>query len=259
MKNKKVLFFDIDGTLISGKTGLPEKTKNILEELSQNENVDMYISTGRGFCTLNEVKDICKYFTGLVLSNGQSLYVNNKNIHNNFISEELVKKFIKYCSDNLYSLGMITPSELFLNFYDEKAKNNFLSYCKSDYKEFNEIDDYSHITQFWLFVDNILLDDIKKDFPELSLLKWGKYGADVIMANNGKGDGIKKLIELMNYDYNNTFAFGDGENDVSMFKEVKCSIAMGNGCDYAKENATYVTNHINEDGLYNAIIKYVLK
>ena len=259
MKNKKVLFFDIDGTLLSGKTGIPEKTKNILKELSDNENIDMYISTGRGYSTINEVNTIKKYFTGLVLSNGQSLFVNDDNIYSNYIPENVVKAFIKYCDDNIYSLGMISPRELYLHFFDEKAKNNFLSYCKSPYKEFSELEDYKHITQFWLFVENEAIDKIKLDFPQLSFLKWGHYGSDVIMANTGKGDGIKKIIELMNYDYNNTFAFGDGENDVSMFKEVKYSIAMGNGCDYAKQNATYITDHIADDGLFNAIKKYVLK
>ena len=124
--------------------------------------------------------------------------------------------------------------------------------------KFIDFKDYDKITQFWLFVENDVIDKIKNEFPQLSFLKWGKYGADVILSNTGKGDGIKKVIEIMNYDFNNTYAFGDGENDVSMFKAVKYSIAMGNGCDYAKDNATYITDRIENDGLANAINKYIL-
>ncbi len=258
MKNKKVIFFDIDGTLISGKVGIPDSTLNILTDLSNNPNFDLYISTGRGFCTLNEIKPLLKYFNGFVLTNGQSLFFEGKNIYNNFLDEKIATDFIHYCINNKYSLGTILPKQIYMNFYDERAENNFLTYCKADYTEFNKFKDYDKITQFWLFVDNDIIDKIKNEFPKLSFLKWGKYGADVILSNTGKGDGIKKVIEIMNYDFNNTFAFGDGENDVSMFKAVKCSIAMGNGCDYAKENATYITDRIENDGLANAINKYIL-
>ena len=47
MKNKKAIFFDIDGTLISGKIGIPDSTINVLTELSNNPNFDLYISFKR--------------------------------------------------------------------------------------------------------------------------------------------------------------------------------------------------------------------
>ena len=40
-----------------------------------------------------------------------------------------------------------------------------------------------------------------------------------------------------------------------MFHEVDYGIAMGNGCRELKEKAYYVTNNINEDGVYNALKK----
>ena len=49
------------------------------------------------------------------------------------------------------------------------------------------------------------------------------------------------------------YAFGDGFNDLEMFAEVDYSIAMGNGCDLLKERATYVTDSIHENGIYNAL------
>ena len=41
-----------------------------------------------------------------------------------------------------------------------------------------------------------------------------------------------------------------------MFNEGEYSIAMGNGCDQLKERASYITDHINENGIYYAF-KYL--
>ncbi len=47
-------------------------------------------------------------------------------------------------------------------------------------------------------------------------------------------------------------AFGDGENDLSMFSAVGTSVAMGNAQDTVKAAATYVTTAVDDDGIYNA-------
>ena len=51
-------------------------------------------------------------------------------------------------------------------------------------------------------------------------------------------------------------AFGDGFNDQDMLKEVNIGVAMGNAVDELKEMASYVTNDIDYDGIYNALIHF---
>ena len=48
-------------------------------------------------------------------------------------------------------------------------------------------------------------------------------------------------------------AFGDGENDVDMFSAVGTAIAMGNASRSAKEAAHYITDKVDEDGIWNAL------
>lgn len=50
-------------------------------------------------------------------------------------------------------------------------------------------------------------------------------------------------------------AFGDGENDLEMLKEVGVSVAMGNAVNEVKEIATMVTDSNEEDGLVTALSK----
>lgn len=51
--------------------------------------------------------------------------------------------------------------------------------------------------------------------------------------------------------------FGDGENDVDMFRAAGQSYAMGNAEDYVKEQASGVTLSNREDGIAAVIEKYL--
>lgn len=53
-----------------------------------------------------------------------------------------------------------------------------------------------------------------------------------------------------------SIAFGDGVVDIPMFKACGFSVAMGNGNDEVKQAASYVTDDVDQDGLYNAF-KYL--
>jgi len=47
----------------------------------------------------------------------------------------------------------------------------------------------------------------------------------------------------------------DGGNDLSMFGVVGTSVAMGNGNDDVKEQADYVPDDVEHDGIYNACVR----
>ena len=46
--------------------------------------------------------------------------------------------------------------------------------------------------------------------------------------------------------------FGDGYNDLSMFRPEWLNIAMGNARAELKEKADYITTDCDKDGIYNA-------
>ena len=50
--------------------------------------------------------------------------------------------------------------------------------------------------------------------------------------------------------------FGDGDNDIELMEASKIGVAMGNGTEELKKVSDYVTDHIEEDGIYNALVKF---
>ena len=89
--------------------------------------------------------------------------------------------------------------------------------------------------------------------PGIKFTSWNMGGADGIPASGGKATGIAKVLEHYGIDKSETMAFGDGQNDVDMFSAVGTAVAMGNACRAAKEAADYITDNVDEDGIWNAL------
>lgn len=101
--------------------------------------------------------------------------------------------------------------------------------------------------------------------PSLTFIPAGGYtstfGAKAgEMMNKGvsKGAAIKDFMEAVGEPIENAYAFGDSTNDIEMLEMAGTAIAMGNGADLAKAVADYVTDTVDNDGIYNAMEHYKL-
>ena len=89
--------------------------------------------------------------------------------------------------------------------------------------------------------------------PHCKAARWHDMFADIIPKDGGKNIGIDKIIEMLGIDITETMAFGDGGNDISMLEHVGIGVAMGNARDEVKAVSDYVTDCVDQDGIYNAL------
>ena len=75
---------------------------------------------------------------------------------------------------------------------------------------------------------------------------------------NTKATGILKALEYLDIPLENSYAFGDGKNDIEMLSTVGCGIAMGNASDEVKSYAKKVTDTVHNDGIALEIEKFML-
>ncbi len=80
---------------------------------------------------------------------------------------------------------------------------------------------------------------------------------EVLPLGASKGAGVKRLLDALDIDPANMIAFGDAENDVEMLRIAGIGVAMGNGTPEAKQAADYVTGSNNDDGIADALEKFV--
>ena len=117
MKTQKALFFDVDGTLYDSSTHqIRSSTIQILEELSKDPQIDLFLSTGRSWLTIEPLGEILNYFKGFNLSNGQYILIDKEVIVNKHIAQQTLQKLYHYCEIKQYSLGMISETAMYIIF-----------------------------------------------------------------------------------------------------------------------------------------------
>lgn len=82
--------------------------------------------------------------------------------------------------------------------------------------------------------------------------------ADVTVSGYGKGDACRDVCEALGIAREDSYAFGDGVNDISMIEAVGHGVAMGNAMDEVKAVAEFVTTDIHSDGVANGLAHYRL-
>lgn len=273
---KKLIFFDIDGTLALPGEQFSQATKEALLDLKKNGHL-IFINTGR------TSKDIPKYlnvipFDGNSFSAGGRIELNNEILSHSTLSHEDVL-YIKSLLDELeldytlegvyhnYSnrrsdIDFLLPKnkeglnpELLRNiqenaglskphpieeFTDEPIyKINFRA-PKSLDKEISEL-------------KKILEEKFRVDFFINMFSDYEFIGGEITDYSINKGKAIEILAEKLDVPIEDTIAFGDSMNDYDMLKTAGTGIAMGNSVDELKEIADIVCDTCRNDGVTKAL------
>ena len=251
---KKIIFFDIDGTLLDCPNGITEispKVKQCIREL-QNKGNYIFIASGRPYAFIsNEILEFG--FDGFVLTNGAQVIVRDELIYKQKIKEDIIKELTN--NFEKHNIQYMLQGEIY-------------SYMKSEYKEFYSFYDSFNISRKYIKseynLDKIDVYKIEmlctnKDAVEYCLsLQNDQFDCNHNISHNifemyssveTKASGIMKVLNHLNIPVENSYAFGDGINDVEMLETVGCGIAMGNASDEVKNHAKEVTCEVENDGI----------
>jgi len=91
----------------------------------------------------------------------------------------------------------------------------------------------------------------------LTVVCGGFNNFEISKAGITKREGLQFLANYLGTDLEHTMAMGDSENDYSMINAAGIGVAMGNASDDIKEIADHITTTNNEDGVGEAIKKFI--
>lgn len=81
---------------------------------------------------------------------------------------------------------------------------------------------------------------------------------EIVVKGMNKGNAVCRLCQMMGVDIANAVAVGDAANDLSMIEAAGIGVAMANGTDEVKQAADYVTVHDNNnDGIAEVVEKFL--
>lgn len=253
--NKKYIFFDIDGTLTSHtiRNHISDSTFLAIKKLRENGHF-ISLATGRAVFLTKEIAEKAT-IESLVCEGGNGLIVDGELVAYEPINIDLAKDILRQCDElgigwavsNVDNPLLITRSE------DVKTSFSVTSFIRKI--EVHKDYDYNNETS----IRRILIENNQEKYKQLQNIEkigFMKYEGSpfALIEPDNKYKGIRKLLEILQGNEEDVIVFGDGINDISMFKEAKTSVAMGNAIDELKAIATYVTDDANSDGIYNACL-----
>ncbi|MGR6646169.1 Cof-type HAD-IIB family hydrolase [Avibacterium paragallinarum] len=255
----KAVFFDIDETLFSKNTNyLPESTQLAIKKLREN-NILVGIATGRARCSFPEkINKLIKLenLNTFITMNGQYVEYQNQLIEKHPISTAKIQNLTHFLEKNNIVYAFVSNNKICVSDITSELKEaldpittNY--HVEKDYFKNNEVFQilafYSN-TQDNLIKNAHILDNLKT-------VRWHPNSVDIFDSEGSKARGIKAIIHHLGLTMENVMAFGDGLNDIEMLNSVGVGVAMGNGHTSLKKVASHITDRIEEDGIYNFLIK----
>lgn len=254
---KKIVFFDIDGTLLNHDKQLPESTKNAVKEL-QNKGVYVAIATGRAPFMIEEIRkelNIDSYVT----FNGQYVVFEGKVVYEKPLTKNQLMKLTDYAEKSGHSLVYSTNSTMKASIENDPFVSDSMASLRLSYPEIDRVFfEKESIYQVLLFCEDKDEENYRTTHEELDFVRWHKFSCDVLPGGGSKAVGVEKLIQASGLDIKDAYAFGDGLNDVEMIRSVGIGVAMGNAIEQLKQEADLVTGNVEEDGLAEGLRKLQL-
>lgn len=255
---KKTIFFDIDGTLLGTRGGkrfqIPESALEALRTLKKNGH-EIAICSGRQEAFIHRF--FPNLFHSYVALNGTHVVYQGKTICDRPMKADKIKRLIHHFD----SYGC---SYVFVGKHSGWARNvpsRFLDKMEEIYglPEFLVTDwDPERIEPSMMDFIFETEEDYQKcagAFTDSMVLNRhpGMLTNDLSFTDWDKSKGIREYLAFSGIRKEDTVAFGDGYNDITMMGAVGCAVAMGNAVEEVKHSADYITDSIFDDGIYNGL------
>lgn len=255
--DKKIIFFDIDGTLLDQETStIPQSAIHAIEKAMQNGHY-CFINTGRPKCTLDQsVLDIP--FDGYICGCGTYIEYQNKQILHNNLSKQARQETIHAIYDS-HSDAILEGKQAI--YFSKNTKHPELDMLDGYYKErgfpvfeFDRDDDIDFDKMTIWFHKDTDVDMLKSVLEKyFDIIQRADDMIEVIPHNYSKASAIQFMTDYLNLSHDQTISIGDSTNDLSMLEFTKESVAMGNSHPALFDVVTYTTTDIMDNGIYNAL------
>lgn len=252
MMKRKAIIIDLDGTLLNSKKEISIYNVSKVNECIKNGHV-VIIATARPFRTvINKFPENLKP-SYIVLCNGALIAKSNGIIHRNEIKSQDVGIICHVLVRNGYK-PMIEAND---SFFSDGERETWFEGDVFPLDKYGKIDACKILAYKTDGIDKTVIDEIiPDDFTKVitdkgTLLQISKRGCTKLSA-------CEVILKMENLDWEDTFAFGDDNNDLPVFEKVGCPIAMENATVELKMKSKWITESNDLDGVGRAIERYLL-
>ena len=273
----KLILLDIDGTLRDERFGVPESIPKVLK-LCKKQHYNVGICTGRGVGMIQE--DVKKLNIQTLIAGGgsyiahggviikdesfdwrkiekiwNSILINETQIACSLESQD--KIFMNQSAVNILSEMNRRKCERLTNEQRQYFEQQQTIIYENNFKQFLARFYPIHKICLWCQPEDFQI--VKDIFGEEHIVlaqkgRWEQYHYyEIIKKGSNKGNAIEELCRYMEIAQKDTIAFGDGKNDIDMFKSSGVGVAMKNSDSELLIFADSVCETPMEDGIYKEL------
>lgn len=255
----KAVFFDIDNTLYSWKTRrfVPSGIEAI--RAIQKKGIKVFLCSARPFDSIREfgLMNLGIRWNGWVANSGGVAYARGKFVQKILLEPKISRKFLRFAKAQGCMVQVITPLR---RYYNDQPNEYYEEFMKTFNEPFAPIEPFhsKQVVDFLLFSPKEKDAAFSKAFPSLHFFRFHDFGVDVTPVMYSKGEGIGRVLEAYGIDRSEALGLGDDEPDIGMKEGLDHFCAMGNAKEVVKKEAEFITDPIDEDGLYHGLRHYGL-
>ena len=255
----KLVFTDMDGTLLKDNKKLPKNTKEILKAMME-KGVICGIATGRSLASLYRDFDGIEKDLAYIVENGALAFYKGKYLYAQTMSKNSIHKIV----DLLTSIEGVLPIAACMNHtYTLPCDETIKTYLNHYYPVIETVDSLHDIEEGIVKItlyntdgkaeERVTLFDSLKDDINVSIS--GVEWIDFASKGTNKGMGIVAFQKALGIEKEEIMAFGDYMNDYEMLQEVGESYAMKNAYPKIKEISKHIIGTNEEEAVIQTLIE----
>lgn len=263
----KALFFDLDGTLLTGKKTVSDANRKAIARCREN-GIKVFLATARSPMLdrmLGWTDEELSLFDGGVYCNGALIATEQEKTYD-YLPAEAVRACIEEVA-RFQDVHFALHVENEVHIFNHPMPDLALGFWGIDRADIASLDAewYDRTVKILIYRDSMM--DAEKPLPEVLyeriMVRCGDkanicltdQGKTIIAVSRdaGKYPAIEKLRLKLKFEKDEIAVFGDDFNDKEMLSGYKNSVAMGNAADELKKIAGYITLTNEEDGVAYAL------
>lgn len=257
MTYRGAVFFDYDGTITDEKAGvhLPtEKTLAAFEALRKNGYL-VVLATGRA---IPYARHVLGYFDGVVTSNGTFSMVRQEVVADHPIEAPLLRELVDALDGYGVFYGIDNPEVCYAKDKQAPCFAAWLHAFKIPAEAFVNLPSGPLPAGYKVsvvFENAGQLEAMRARFGGLFAFDMHRQALSGDITHRGfhKGVGVRDIITYFHVPEAETYAFGDGANDVGMLQAVRCGVAMQEHAEELLPHAAFVTKSVADEGIYEGL------
>lgn len=259
----KLVAVDLDGTLLDDRKRISTRNLNVLNSLLEH-GITVALATARDCASISHVVPINRPGLYYIASGGALIYDRHAGelIWEKHLSRHQIAHAVTFLRQFGHPVFLNNVNDYWVDRYNERVQ-----YIEQRYllrtQPFSEVESVKgQIMRVSLSAPEgvLRLAAARAEIAfqdQLTVSLASPDWLDLLLPSAGKGALLKALQVSRAILIDETMAIGDFESDLSLFEHARISVAMGNAVDSLKEYATYLAATNNEDGVAEAIEKFV--